>query len=159
MIILMKYTYMMEPEKVQEELDKLWNKYQKILENPDSDWETINEARAILYLTGQVYCEEIAPDAIKRRLHLLKEKIELIEFLNLIDKDSEKLNELRKDELFIRLEKFYIIIKTYKNKYNKGKFYLDEEKFIKEYQKQNPEKDLKIGYKGSFDKKIEENKK
>ena len=144
----------MEPEKVQEELDRLWNRYQEILEDSNSGWEKVNEARAILYLTGQVYCEEIALDVIKRRLHLLKEKRELIEFLNLIDKDSEKLSELRKDELFAKLEKFYRIIKSYKNKYNKGKFYLDEEKFIKEYQKQNPDKDLKIGYKGSFNKKI-----
>ena len=30
MIILMKYAYMMEPEKVQEELDKLWGNYQRI---------------------------------------------------------------------------------------------------------------------------------
>ena len=115
--------------------------------------EKVNEARAILYLTGQVYCEEIAPEAIKRRLHLLKEKIELIDFFNLIDKNSERLNELRKDELFVKLEKFYRIIKSYKNKYNKGKFYLDEEEFIEKYQKQNLDKDLKIGYKGSFDKK------
>jgi len=153
MIVLMKYTYMMEPEKIQEELDRLWDRYQEILEDPNSDWEKVNEARAILYLTGQVYCEEIATEAIKRRLHLLKEKIELIDFFNLIDKDSERLNKLRKDELFTKLEKFYRIIKAYKNKYNKGKFYLDEEKFIEGYQKQNPEKNLKIGYKGSFDKK------
>ena len=143
----------MEPEKVQEELDRLWNKYQEILEDSNSNWEKANEARAILYLTGQVYCEEIAIEAIKRRLHLLKEKIELIDFFNLIDKNSEKLNKLREDELFVKLEKFYKIIKSYKNKYNKGKFYLDEEKFIEEYQKQNPDKDIKIGYKGSFDKK------
>ncbi len=153
MIILMKYTYMMEPEKVQEELDRLWNNYQEILKDSSSNWEKVNEARAILYLTGQVYCEEIAIEAIERRLHLLKEKIELVDFFNLIDKDSEKLNELRRDELFAKLEKFYRIIKLYKNKYNKGKFYLDEEKFIEEYQKQNPDKDLKIGYKGFFDKK------
>ena len=144
---------MMEPEKVQEELDKLWNRYQEILENSNSDWEKVNEARAILYLTGHFYCEEVAIEAIERRLHLLKEKIELIEFFNLIDQDSKRLNELRKDELFAKLEKFYKIIKSYKNKYNKGKFYLDEEEFIEKYQKQNPDKDLKIGYKGSFDKK------
>jgi len=153
MIILMKYTYMMEPEKVQEELDRLWNKYQEILEDSNSNWEKANEARAILYLTGQVYCEEIALEAIERRLHLLKEKIELIEFLDLVDKNSKRLIELRMDELFAKLEKFYKIIKSYKNKYNKGKFYLDEEKFLEEYQKKNPDKDIKIGYKGSFDKK------
>ena len=149
----MKYTYMMEPEKVQEELDRLWNKYQEILEDSNSNWEKANEARAILYLTGQVYCEEIAIEAIERRLHLLKEKIELIEFLDLVDKNSKRLIELRMDELFTKLEKFYRIIKTYKNKYNKGKFYLDEEKFIEKYQEQNPKKNLKIGYKGSFNKK------
>lgn len=143
----------MEPEKVQEELDRLWNKYQEILEDSNSNWEKANEARAILYLTGQVYCEEIAIEAIERRLHLLKEKIELIEFLDLVDKNSKRLIELRMDELFTKLEKFYRIIKTYKNKYNKGKFYLDEEKFIEKYQEQNPKKNLKIGYKGSFNKK------
>ena len=73
---------MMEPEKVQEELDRLWNKYQEILEDSNSNWEKANEARAILYLTGQVYCEEIALEAIERRLHLLKEKIELIAMLS-----------------------------------------------------------------------------
>ena len=143
----------MEPEKVQEELDRLWNKYQEILEDSNSNWEKANEARAILYLTGQVYCEEIALEAIERRLHLLKEKIELIEFLDLVDKNSKRLIELRMDELFAKLEKFYKIIKSYKNKYNKEKFYLDEEKFLEEYQKKNPDKDIKIGYKGSFDKK------
>ena len=149
----MKYTYMMEPEKIQEELDKLWKRYQGILDNPNSDWKEINEARAILYLTGQIYCQKIAVEAIEKRLHLLKEKIELIEFFNLIDKNSKRLDSLREDELFRKLEKFYKIIKAYKNKYKEGKFYLDEEKFIERYQKQNPDKDLKIGYKGSFEKR------
>ena len=153
MITLMKYTYMMQPEKIQEELDKLWDKYQNILENPNSDWEKINEARAILFLTGQVYCEQVAIEAIERRLHLLKDKLSLIEFFNLIDKNSEKLEELRKDDLFNKLEKFYLIIKAYKNKYDKGKFYLDEEKFIQKYEKVNPNKKFKLGYKGDFDKK------
>jgi len=143
----------MQPEKIQEELDKLWDKYQNILENPNSDWEKINEARAILFLTGQFYCEQVAIEAIERRLHLLKDKLSLIEFFNLIDKNSEKLEELRKDELFNKLEKFYLIIKAYKNKYDKGKFYLDEEKFIQKYEKVNPNKKFKLGYKGDFDKK------
>jgi len=155
MIILMKYTYMMEPEKIEEELNNLWEKYQKILENSNSDWESINEARAILFLTGQVYCEQIAVEAIERRLHLLKEKLSLIEFLDLIDKNAEKLEELRKDELFSKLEKFYRIIKIYKNKYDKGKFYLNEEKLIEKYNSHNPKKESKIGYRGSFEKNQE----
>ena len=144
---------MMNQEKIQEELDRLWNKYQEILDDPTSDWEKINEARAILYLIGQVYCEEIAIGAIERRLHLLKEKIELIEFFNLIDTNSERLEGLRDDELFRKLERFYRILKEYKNKYNGGKFYLDEERFIKKYQEQNPDKNIEIGYKGNFNRK------
>lgn len=149
----MKYTYLMKPEKVQEELDKLWDRYQNILDNLNSNWEDINEARAILFLTATIYCEQIATGAIEKRLHLLKEKISLIEFFDLIDKDSKELEKLREDKLFTKLEKFYKIIKKYKNKYNKGRFYLDEEKFLEKYSIKNPEKDKKLGYKGSFKKK------
>ena len=150
MIPLMNYTYMMEPEKVQNELSKLWDKYQLIINKDNPNWDEINEARSILYLTGNVFCEKIAVEAIERRLHLLKEKLSLVEFFDLIDKNSEKLEELRKDELFVKLEKFYNIIKKYKNNYTGGKYYLEEEKFIKKYNNLNPEKEHKIGYKGSF---------
>ena len=152
MITLMKYTYLMEPEKIQEELNNLWEKYQDILDNPDSSWESLNEARAILFITGQLYCEQIAVEAIERRIHLLKEKLSLLEFLDLIDKNSERLEELRKDELFNKLEKFYRVIKSYKNKYVKGKYYLEEEKFIEKYNFINPKEEFKVGYRGSFEK-------
>ncbi|MBU2590268.1 MAG: hypothetical protein KJ939_01605 [Nanoarchaeota archaeon] len=150
MIDLMKHTYMMEPEKVQEDLDRLWNRYQSIVNKSNPSWEEVNEARATLFLTGQIYCEKIAVEAIERRLHLLKEKLSLIDFFCLIDKNSERLEELRKDELFNKLEKFYRIIKKYKNRYNEGKYYLDEERFIKKYGDTNPKKELKMGYRGSF---------
>lgn len=150
MISLMKYTYLMEPEKIQKELDNLWSKYQDIINSDNSTWEEINEARAILFLTGQIYCEKIAVEAIERRLHLLKVKLSLIEFLDLIDKNSDKLEQLRKDELFFKLEKFYRVIKGYKNKYLKGKYYLEEEQFLKIYNKINPDKEFKMGYRGSF---------
>lgn len=149
----MKYTYMMDPEKIKKELDKLWNKYQEIIEDKNSNWEELNEARAILFLTGDTYCEEIAVEAIERRLHLLSEKITLLEFFDLIDKESKKLNELRKDKIFSNLEKFYRIIKEFKNRYKEGKFYLDEEKFIKKYNSTNPDKELQIGYRGKFGEK------
>jgi hypothetical protein len=67
-----------------------------------------------------------------------------------VDKNSKKLDELRKDKLFLKLEKFYRIIKEFKNRHSGGKFYLDEEKFIKRYNESNPEKDIQIGYKGKF---------
>jgi len=144
---------MLEPEKIKKELNKLWERYQKIIEDKNTNWEELNEARAILFLTGNIYCEEIAVKAIERRLHLLKEKLTLIEFFDLIDKESDKLKKLREDNLFSRLEKFYRIIKEFKNRYHEGKFYLDEEKFIKEYNDKSPDKDFKIGYKGEFNKK------
>ncbi len=153
MIEIMKYTYMLEPEKIKKELDKLWDNYQKIIHDKNSSWEELNEARAILFLTGNVYCEDIAVKAIERRLHLLKEKLSIIEFLNIIDKESPRLENLRKDLLFSKLEKFYRVIKEYKNRYHEGKFYLDEEKFIKEYNDKNPERNFSIGYKGEFRKK------
>lgn len=152
MIQLMKYTYMLETEKIKKELDKHWEKYQKIIHNKDASWEELNEARAILFLTGNIYCEEIAVKAIERRLHLLKEKLSLIEFFDIIDKESNKIKKLREDELFLKLEKFYRIIKEFKNKYHEGKFYLDEEKFIERYNEKSPDKDMQIGYKGGFEK-------
>ncbi|MFH0929276.1 MAG: hypothetical protein V1818_02885 [Candidatus Aenigmatarchaeota archaeon] len=146
----MKYTYMLEPKKVEGELERLWNRYQNILDKENPSWDEVNEARAILYLTGDVYCEQIAVDAIERRLHLLKEKMTLIDFFDLIDKNSDKLEELRKDELFSKLEKLYLVVKNYKNRYIEGKHYLDEERFIEKYEKTNHDKKLKHCYKGSF---------
>ena len=51
MIELMKYTYLMEPEKVEAELEKLWNRYQTIINQENTTWEEMNEARPILFLT------------------------------------------------------------------------------------------------------------
>ena len=151
MIQLMKYTYLMIPEKIKEELDLFWKRYQEILDNSDSTWEEINEARAILFLTAQVYCEEIAVKAIEKRLHLLKEKLTLIEFFDLIDKNSLRLDKLRKDQLFAKLESFYIIVKEFKNRHTQGKYYIDEERFIQKHEEKNPNKDLKLGYKGEIE--------
>ncbi len=146
----MKYTYLMEPEKVQKELDRLWQNYLSIISKSDPTWEEINEARAIIFLTGEIYCDGIAAGAIERRLHLLKTKLSLIEFYVLVDQNSEKLQKLRQDELFYKLEKFYRVIKGYKNRYAEGKYYLEEEKFIEKYTKANPDKKLKMGYQGEF---------
>jgi hypothetical protein len=141
---------MLEVDKIDEELERLWEKYQEILEDPDSDWESLNEARAILYLIGQFYCEEIAVQAIERRLSLLNKKLELLEFFNLIDSNSKELETLRADLLFTQLEQFYNIIKNFKNRHLTGKFYLNEEILIERYNLANPEKELKIGYRGKI---------
>ena len=151
MINLLKYTYTLQVKKINSELNKYWQRYQKILENPS--WEKLNEARAILYLLGEVYCEQIAPQAIERRLHLLKNRLSLMDFFSAIDGDSKKLINLRKERLFLELEEFYRSVKNFKNKFTGGKYYLDEEKFIKLYNKYNPEKNLKTGYQGQFKRK------
>jgi hypothetical protein len=91
-------------------------------------------------------------EAIERRLHLLKERLTILEFFTLIDSESKKIEELRKDELFLKLEQFYRVIKKFKNTHLGGKFYLEEEKFIEKYNQLSPDKSLKIGYKGKFDK-------
>jgi len=154
MIELMKCTYLMDVKKIEKELDNLWNGYQSILINPS--WDELNRARAILYLTGQIYCEKIAPEAIERRLSHLKQPLTLTEFFLLIDSNSEKLVELRKDSVFKQLEAFYIIIKKYKNKNAGGKYYLDEEKFIEIYNKHTPTGLEKTSYKGIIELKKDE---
>lgn len=138
----------MNSSKIEKRLDFLWRRYQYLLKN--SKWKKLNEARAILFLIGHVYCEKIAPEAIERRLHLLKKPLSLIEFLSAVDSKSKKLPKYRKDELFSDLEKFYIAVKKFKNKFTGGKYYMDEEKFIKLYNKYNPNKNLKINYRGKF---------
>ena len=117
MIEPMKYTYLMEPEKVQEELEKLWNRYQSIINQEKPSREEMNEARAILFLTGNLYCEQVAVAAIERRLHLLPEPFSLIDFFMVIDSNSERLERLRKHKLFNKMERYYEVIKAYKNKY------------------------------------------
>lgn len=81
MLQLMKYTYMMRPEKIEEELERLWEKYQDIIHKEHPTWEEMNEARSILFLTWHLYCEDIAVWAIQRRLHLLPEQPALTDFL------------------------------------------------------------------------------
>jgi hypothetical protein len=149
-ISLMRHTYLMDIENIQKELDKLWDRYYDIINSEVPTWDEVNEARALLYLTGGIYCEKIAPEAIERRLHLLEVKLSLIEFLDLIDKESNRLDELRRDKLFVVLEKFYRVVKGYKNKYVGGRYYREEERFLKKYDEVNPDKRFSIGYRGGF---------
>lgn len=148
MINLLKYTYTLQIEKIEAELNDYWQRYQEILKKPD--WEKLNEARAILYLLGQIYCEKIAPEAIKRRLHLLDKPLAFLKFLMMVDNNSKELKKYRKDNLFFKLELFYELIKKFKNKFVGGRYYLDEEKFIKLYNKYSSDKNLMIGYRGSY---------
>ena len=114
-------------------------------------WEDLNEARAILYIIGYWYPEKTVPEAIDRRLHLLKSPITLIEFFTLIDTEDKSLIDRRKDELFGNLEALYRLMKQFKNLHIGGKWYLDEEKFVQLYNKFNPDKTQLIKERGKFD--------
>jgi hypothetical protein len=146
MIILLENTYLLDVKGIEKRLNHLWGRYQKILRKPN--WRDLNEARAILYSVGQIYCETIAPEAIEKRLPLLAKPMTLMTFLSSVDAKAREAKELRKDPLFLKLEKFYGLVKKFKNRFNGGKYYLDEEKFIALYNKHNPDKELKIGYRG-----------
>lgn len=150
MIDVIKYTYILDTDKIDFFLEKLWTRYQEILNNPN--WEDLQTARAILYFIGEIYTEKIAPEAIERRLHLLEKPISILEFYHLIDspKNNGELIGRRHEKLFSDLEKLYLIIKKFKNKDVGGKYYLDEEKLIKLYNSYNPDKNKKIGYRGEF---------
>jgi len=137
----------MDIEQVEKQMQILWDRYQEIIALPN--WQDLNEARAILYLLGQIYCEKIAVEAIERRLHLLAKPIDLIEFLSLVDGEHPDLIHYREDKNFKLLEDYYRVIKKFKNKCVGGEYYLDEEKFIELYNRYNPNKN-KIGYRGKF---------
>ena len=62
----------------------------------------------------------------------------------LVDSNSERLETLRKNILFRKVEHFYTIIKDYKNKHLGGKYYLEEERFIQKYAQANPDPDEKM---------------
>jgi len=129
-------------------MNYLWKRYQEICDKPS--WEALNEARAILYFVGKIYCEKIAPEAIERRLHLLEKPLKLVDFFILVDSESKELDWRRKDALFLVLEKYYNEVKKFKNKFVGGKYYLDEERFVNLYNKYNPNKKLKIRERGNF---------
>lgn len=145
---VLKYTYLMDVQNIDKELTRLWVRYQQILNKPN--WEDLNEARAILYFIGHIYCENIAPKAIERRLHLLSTPLSLLEFFTLIDTNSSTINQYNNDHLFQQLQQFYLLIKKHKNNFVGGQHYLDEEKFIQLYNSYNPNQELKIKEKGKF---------
>lgn len=150
---LLKYTYIMGSKSLKQELENLWNRYQHILDNPN--WDDLNEARGILYIIGYLFPEKIADEAIERRIHLLKDRIEINEFYGLIDSNSNELEGRRQDPLFKKMEDYYRVVKEFKNKTTVGKWYLDEERFVDIYNKFTPDDTMKIGRFGEYNRKDE----
>ncbi|TSC95391.1 MAG: hypothetical protein Athens101410_570 [Parcubacteria group bacterium Athens1014_10] len=131
MLDLLKYTYLFDIKKIRESIEKLWQRYQKILNDENSTAEDLYEARVILYILGYFYPEKFALEAIERRIQYIEPKITLENFLKIVDseKDCNKYNEI-----FNKLRDFYLIIKDIKNRKQNGS-YLDEERFNKIFTK------------------------
>jgi len=125
MLDLLKYTYIFDIPKVKESIERLWNRYQGILDNKDSTKEDLYEARAILYCLGKFYSEEFALGAIERRIQYIKPEISFDKFLEMVDSD-EKYSGYNK--MFDELREFYLMVKGIKNREKNGS-YLDEERF------------------------------
>lgn len=149
MELLLKYTYLLDSAGLKNSLNALWSRYLEILEKPS--WEDLNEARAILYIIGFVFPEEIATEAINRRLHLLKKPLTDLEFYQIIDSnDQEEIDNRKDDELFMKMASYYKVVKEFKNKTNKGQWYLDEDKFVDLYNQFAPDETMKLGRFGEF---------
>ena len=135
---LLKYTYLLDTENIKKSIKKLWNRYQKILDNRKSNWENLNEARAILYFVGYLYPEKIALDSLEKRIKFVKPSISLDKFLLAIDRDDIKiLKKYAKNRRFNQLKGFYLIVKDIKNRTKNGT-YLDEGRFNSIYKKLKP---------------------
>lgn len=138
MINLLKHTYLLDLKAIKVDIERLWNRYQRIINNKNSSWNDLNEARAILYFLGHLYPEHLALESLERRIKFIKPKITLDKFFLIIDKnDVENLKKYAKNERFNKLKELYLIVKSVKNRVKNG-VYLDEEKFNKAYAKRKP---------------------
>jgi hypothetical protein len=135
---LLKYTYLLDTKKIKKSIERLWQRYQKILDNKKSSWEDLNEARAILYFLGYLYPEKIALGSLKNRIKYIKPKISLDKFLLVIDRNDKKiLTKYKNNKKFNKLKEFYLIVKEIKNRV-KNNTYLDEGRFNKIYSRLKP---------------------
>ena len=135
---LLKYTYLLNVEKIKERIELLWERYQGILDDKESSWEDLNEARAILYFLGYLYPEKIALESLENRIKHIKPEINLDEFLLAIDgEDKEVLDRYIENDKFNKLKEFYLIVKEIKNRV-KNNTYLDEGRFNEIYSKMKP---------------------
>ncbi len=135
---LLKYTYLLDTKKIEESLEDLWKRYQRILGNKEPSWEELNEARAILYFIGYLYPEKIALESLEKRIRIIEPTISLDEFLLAIDRnDKEVLDKYKDNDKFNKLRDFYLIVKNIKN-HTKYNTYLDEERFNEIYSKFKP---------------------
>ena len=139
MLTLLKNVYLLDTDGIRQNIERLWKEYQDILDNKAANWEDINRARSILYFLGHIFTEKIALESLARRVNLIRPKILIDDFLTAIDSDNKLLlNKYKNNEQFFQLKKFYLIVKSIKNRVNRDSTYLDEETFNKKYNKLKP---------------------
>jgi len=135
---LLKYTYLLNIKGIKKNIELLWLRYQRILNNKKSSWEDLNEARATLYFLGYLYPEKIALSSLTSRIKYIKPKTSLDKFLLAVDRNNKKyLSKYEHNKRFNKLKEFYLIVKDIKNRV-KNNTYLDEDRFNKLYSKLKP---------------------
>jgi len=132
---LLKNTYLLNNVAIKKDIDRLWDKYSFIVESKKTTWEEINEARAINYMM-HIYIEKIAQEMIILRLNRITPKINVEEFLYLVDR--KKLDIIKGDKILSRLAEYYKIIKEYKNKIKNDSFH-NEKMFLEKYNRLKPD--------------------
>jgi hypothetical protein len=138
MLDLLKYTYLLDNKNAGKRIEWLWKRYQKILDNKNSSWKDLNEARVILYFLGYLYPEKIALNSIASRVKYIQPKIDLDRFLGAVDSHDRKiLKKYHKNNKFNKLKTFYLIVKNIKNRTKNGS-YLDEKRFNQRYSAKKP---------------------
>ena len=139
MLNLLKNVYLFDIDGIVNDIERLWKEYQNILDKKEANWEEINKARAILYFLGHIFTEKIALESLERRIIFIQPKISLDNFLLAIDSQDEKiLEKYKNNKKFSQLQKFYLIVKSIKNRVNRDSTYLDEETFNKKFKRLKP---------------------
>ena len=91
------------------------------------------------YFLGHIFTEKIALESLERRIKFIRPKISLDNFLLVIDSQDEKvLGKYKNNKKFNRLQEFYLIVKSIKNRVNRDSTYLDEETFNKKFNRLKP---------------------
>ena len=139
MLDLLKNVYLFDIDSIGNDIERIQQEYQDILDKKEINWEEINKARAILYFLGHIFTEKIAFESLERRIKFIQPKISLDNFLLVIDsQDKEILEKYKNNKKFEQLKKFYLIVKSIKNRVNRDSTYLDEETFNKKFKRLKP---------------------
>jgi len=136
---LIKYTYLLDNNRLAAEIEKWWRLYQRLIADKSCSWAQANEARAILYFLGYIFPEIVVCGSLARRVPLLRPKISLDDFLSAVDSREQKILRLYEhNQKFKQLERFYLLVKALKNRVAADGSYLAEETFNKFYARRKP---------------------